>query len=59
MAYTVLQYGEKMQNIKKCNLQCVHTQAHQNVPKQTRPRVSNSHNIFKWQWSSSISHSHK
>jgi len=47
MAYTVLQYGEKMQNIKKCNLQCVHTQAHQNVPKQTRPRVSNSHNIFK------------
>jgi len=49
MAYTILQYAEKMQNIKKCNLQCAHTQQHQNAPEQTRPRVSNSHNIFKRQ----------
>jgi hypothetical protein len=25
MAYTILQYGEKMQTIKKCNLRCAHT----------------------------------
>jgi hypothetical protein len=31
MAYTVLQYGENMQNIKKCDLGCAHNQAHQNV----------------------------
>jgi hypothetical protein len=49
MAYTVLQYGEKMRNIKKCNLRCAHTQAHQNVSEQKGPRVSNSHNTFKFQ----------
>jgi hypothetical protein len=41
--------AEKLQNIKKCNLQRAHTQAHENVPEQTMPRVSNSHNIFKCQ----------
>jgi len=30
--FTILQYGEKMQNIKKCNLQCAHMQAQQNAP---------------------------
>jgi len=59
MAYTVLQYGEKMQNIKKSNLQRAHTQAQQNAPEQTRPRVSNSHKMCKRKLSNCISHSHK
>jgi len=49
MAYTILQYGEKMQKIKKCNLQCAHTQAHQNVSEQTWLRISDFHNMFKCQ----------
>ena len=36
---------EKIENIKKRNLRCVHTQAHQNATEQTRLRVSNSHNV--------------
>jgi hypothetical protein len=44
----ILQYGAKLQ-IKKCNLRCAHTQAQQNVPGQTGPRVSNSHILLKWQ----------
>ena len=47
MAYKILQYGEKMQNIKKCDVQCVHTKAQQNASEQTGLRVSNSHNMFK------------
>jgi len=33
----------KMQDIKKCNLRCAHTEACHNATEQTRPRVSDSH----------------
>ena len=43
MAYTILKYGEKMQNIRKCNIRCAHT------PQQMRPGVTKSPNMFKCQ----------
>jgi len=41
-------------NINNCYCRCAHTQAQHTAPEQTSPRVSNSHNIFKWQWSNYI-----
>jgi hypothetical protein len=58
-AYTILQCGEQLHNIKKCNLRCAHTQAHHNTPEKKMAESFKHSEHIKCQWSNCISHRHK